>query len=226
MAPEPAPAAASEPTADATVVASAAAPAASTDQLASGIRRTGEAGRRVTVVGAASNIGTTSTAIALARALAEEGRVVLIDLALSTPNVSAISNEPGAPGIAELVRGVASFKHIITRDRFSRVHLVAAGHVPAEAGSILRSERLTIAVSALARTYDHVVIDAGALPHVALERFARLAPRAVLVAPGMADDVTKAARDRLIAAGFDDVTMFVDTPPRPDAGTGPHIAAA
>src|SRR6266545_4701962 len=183
MAPEPAPAAASEPTADATVVASAAAPAASTDQLASGIRRSGEAGRRVTVVGAASNIGTTSTAIALARALAEEGRVVLIDLALSTPNVSAISNEPGAPGIAELVRGVASFKHIITRDRFSRVHLVAAGHVPAEAGSILRSERLTIAVSALARTYDHVVIDAGALPHVALERFARLAPRAVLVAP-------------------------------------------
>ena len=102
----------------------------------------------------------------------------------------------------------------------------AAGHVPAEAGSILRSERLTIAVSALARTYDHVVIDAGALPHAALERFARLAPRAVLVAPGMADDVTKAARDRLIAAGFDDVTMFVDTPPRPDAGTGPHIAAA
>src|SRR2546430_33943 len=143
LVPEPAPAApaapaASEPTPDATVVASAAAPAASTDQLASGVRRTGEAGRRVTVVGAASNIGTTSTAIALARALAEEGRVVLIDLALGAPNVSAISNEPGAPGIAELVRGAASFKHIITRDRFSRVHLVAAGHVPAEAGSLLR----------------------------------------------------------------------------------------
>src|SRR5712691_5424471 len=124
---------------------------------------------------------------------------------------------PGAPGIAELVRGTASFRHIITRDRASRVHVIAAGRVPADTSAIVRSERLAIAMNALARTYDHVVVDAGALAQLPLERFARLAPHAVLVAPGMADDATRAARDRLMEAGFSDVTMFVDTPPRPDA---------
>ena len=93
--------------------------------LAQALRRIGEAGRRITVVGAARNVGTTYTALGLSRALAPQGaRVVLVDLALESPNFSIISTDPDAPGIAELVRGNASFGNIITRDKFSRVHLV------------------------------------------------------------------------------------------------------
>ena len=210
--------------------ASATPPAAagrSTDRLASGLRRSGETARRITVVGVTRNIGTTSTAIALARALSEEGRVVLVDLALGAPNISAISSDPSAPGIAELIRGVASFRHIITRDRFSRAHVVAAGRAPADINSAMTSERLAIGMNALARTYDHVVVDAGAMPQIPLERFARLAPHAVLVAPGMPENVVSAARERLSAVGFTDITTFVDTPPLPDSGTrGPRTAAA
>ena len=107
------------------------------------------------------------------------------------------------------------------------MHLIAAGRVPADTGSMLRSERLNIGINALARTYEHVVIDAGALPDVALERFARFAPHAVLVAPGLSDDAVQGARDRLIEAGFNDVTLFTDTPPRPDAtASGPDTEAA
>jgi succinoglycan biosynthesis transport protein ExoP len=196
-----------------------------TDRLASELRGRGEASRRITVIGAGRNIGTTSTAIALARALARDSRVLLIDLALGAPNIAAVSSDPGAPGIAELVRGTASFRHIITRDRASRVHLIAAGHVPADIGAILRSERLAIAMSALARTYEHVVVDAGALPQAALERFAKLAPQAVLVAPGVADEATKHAGEQLTASGFANVMLLVETPPRPDAAS-PKTAAA
>ncbi|MFL4985633.1 MAG: GumC family protein [Xanthobacteraceae bacterium] len=221
------PASAPSPASAAPSGAPAAPASGSTRRFASGLRRAGAAARCLTVVGAAHNLGTTSTAIALARALAREGRVVLIDLALSSPNLAAISTEPGAPGLAELVRGAASFRHIITRDRASRVHLIAAGRVPADTGSMLRSERLNIGINALARTYEHVVIDAGDLPDVALERFARFAPHAVLVAPGLSDDAVQGARDRLIAAGFNDVTLFTDTPPRPDAtASGPDTEAA
>jgi len=225
---EPAPpvsAARREPTA--TPVAAAAMPSDSIDQLASGFRRSGEAGRRLTIVGVTRNNGTTSAAVALARALAQDGRTVLVDLAVDAPNIAAISSEPGAPGIAELVRGAASFRHIITRDRATRLHVIAAGRIPADTGSVVRSERLAIGINALARTYDHVVIDAGALTDIAPERFARLAPHAVLVAPGIADAARQAARDRLIEAGFNDVTLFVGTPPRPDASaTGPSTEAA
>jgi uncharacterized protein involved in exopolysaccharide biosynthesis/Mrp family chromosome partitioning ATPase len=199
----------------------------STDRLASGLRRSGETGRRIAVVGVARNIGTTSTAIALARALAENGRVVLVDLAFGAPNLSAISNDPSAPGIAELVRGAASFRHIITRDRLSRIHVIAAGRTPADLNAVMTSERLAVGMNALAQTYDHVVIDAGALTQIPLERFAKLAPRAVLVAPGATEDAANAARERLAAAGFTEVTTFLDVPPLPDStASAPSTVAA
>jgi Mrp family chromosome partitioning ATPase len=199
----------------------------STDRLASGLRRSGETGRRIAVVGIARNIGTTSTAIALARALADNGRVVLVDLAFGAPNLSAISNDPSAPGIAELVRGAASFRHIITRDRLSRIHVIAAGRTPADLNTVMTSERLAVGMNALAQTYDHVVIDAGALTQIPLERFAKLAPRAVLVAPCATEDAANAARERLAAAGFTEVTTFLDVPPLPDStASAPSTVAA
>jgi hypothetical protein len=41
------------------------------------------------------------------------------------------------------------------------------------------------------------------------------------------DDIVEGARERLVAAGFSEVTLFTETPPRPDAtNTGPNIEAA
>lgn len=220
---------AAEPHGEAPAAVSTAAPSsphASIAEIANGLRRAGDAGRRITVVGMGRNMGVTSTAIALARALVDGGRVVLVDLALSAPNVAAISSDPGAPGLADLMRGTASFRHIITRDRYSRVHLVGAGRAPVDSAAILSSDRLGIAIDALARTYDHVVIDAGALPQMPVERFVRLAPRAVLVAGETPDVAAKAARDKLMQAGFVDVAIFVDKPPRPDEFGSQHTAAA
>ena len=133
----------------------------------------GETARRITVVGAARNVGTTITAITLARNLAREGRVVLVDLALGNPEVSVISSDPAAPGLAELIRGTASFGDIITLDRHSRVHVVMAGRAIADAEAVIASQRLSTTLNSrqLARSYDHLVIDAGALPDIDAERF-------------------------------------------------------
>ena len=87
----------------------------------------GEAGRRVAVVGAARDVGTTLTAIALARSLARDARVVLVNSHSASPNIDVISNDPAAPGIADLCARRGPFSDIITRDRFSRVQLVACG---------------------------------------------------------------------------------------------------
>jgi len=193
------------------------------EDLARALRQLGEAGRRITVVGAARNVGTTYTALGLARGLASQGgRVVLADLALGAPNLAVISTNPDAPGFAELVRGTATFGQIVTRDKFSRVHVVATGKIAGEGAAIVSSPRLVMALEALARTYDHVVIDAGAIPEITVEPLARIAPRAVLVATDLAHPSTQAARERLLAAGFTDVTLFLGAPrdaaqPRPAA---------
>jgi uncharacterized protein involved in exopolysaccharide biosynthesis/Mrp family chromosome partitioning ATPase len=180
----------------------------SVEQIASSLRQSGDAGRRVTVVGSMRNAGTTYAAISLARALAKETNVVLVDLAFGAPNLSVISTDPQAPGLAELIRGTASFGDIITRDQYSRVHLVATGNLGNDAAALAASPMLATVIEALVRSYDRVVIDAGSAPDVAVERFAQLAPRAVLVAADPAAPATRAARERLIAAGFADVTLL------------------
>jgi Mrp family chromosome partitioning ATPase len=183
-------------------------PAGTVDQVAHSLRQAGEAGRRVTVVGTMRNAGTTYAAITLARALAKDANVVLVDLAFGAPNLSVISTDPKAPGIAELVRGAASFGDIVTRDQFSRVHLVAAGNVGGDAAALAASPMLETVVEALARSYDHVVLDVGSAADVAVERFASLARRAVLVTGDPTNPATRAARERMTMAGFGDVTVL------------------
>jgi uncharacterized protein involved in exopolysaccharide biosynthesis/Mrp family chromosome partitioning ATPase len=183
-------------------------------ELARDIGGSAEAGRRVVVVGAQRHIGTTLTALALARELSRHARVVLVDLAFSHPNLAAVAIDPSAPGIADLVRGGASFGAIITRDRDSRVHIVPAGRGGPDNAAILASERIGVALDALARTYDHVVIDAGTTSDPLPEPLLRGASRAVLVVSGVPHEAAVAARDRLHVAGFADVAMLDASPAR------------
>lgn len=180
----------------------------SVEQIAHSLRRAGEAGRRVAVVGALRNVGTTYAAISLARALAKDANVVLVDLAFGSPNLSVLSTDPNAPGIAELIRGTASFGDIITRDQYTNVHLVAAGAIGNEAAALAASPMLATVIEALVQSYNYVVIDAGSAAEPAVERFAYLAQRAVLVAADPANPVARTARDRLVLAGFADVTLL------------------
>ena len=79
------------------------------------------------------------------------------------------------------MRGTASFGDIITRDSVSRLHLVAAGQVGNDAEGIFVSQMLWAAIGALAQSYDHLVIDAGAQSETALPPIARWRRWAVLV---------------------------------------------
>jgi MinD-like ATPase involved in chromosome partitioning or flagellar assembly len=187
-------------------------PAGSVEQIAHSLRQAGDAGRRVSVIGAARNAGTTYAAISLARALAKEANVVLVDLAFGAPNLSVISTDPNAPGLAELIRGAASFGDIITKDQYSSLHLVATGNVGNDAAALAASPMLATVIEALARSYDHVVIDAGSAADMPVEQFAPLAARAVLVAADAASPATRAARDRMMAVGFGEVTLLAGAP--------------
>jgi succinoglycan biosynthesis transport protein ExoP len=197
--------------------------AADIADLARDIAASPDAGRRVVVVGAQRHIGTTLTALALARDLARDARVVIVDLAFAHPNLAAVAIDPGAPGIADLVRGGASFGAIITRDRDSRAHIVPAGRGGPDNAAILASDRIGVALDALGRTYDHVIIDAGTASEPLPEPLLRGSPRAVLVVTGVPHEAALAARDRLHVAGFGEIAMVGAAPP---AIAAPEHAAA
>jgi exopolysaccharide transport family protein len=195
------------------------------DDMAQGLREAGDTGKRIAVIGAARGVGTTTTAVALARVLAQNARVILVDLSLERPHLATITSDPRAPGVADLVRGTASFGQIITRDRSSRLQVVAAGRPGTDANAIYMSERLPIAIDALSRTYDHVVIDAGAAPHIPAERIARFAPCGVLVTNGLSAANADVVRNHLAKAGFTDIAMFAGSAPAIDAESKRGVAA-
>jgi uncharacterized protein involved in exopolysaccharide biosynthesis/Mrp family chromosome partitioning ATPase len=163
---------------------------------------------RVAVIGARPGVDTTPVAVLLARTLAGKGKVVVLDLAPGGRGLSALGADPSGPGVGELVAGSASFGEIIARDRHSGTHFIAAGQSSADVASMVQSPRLVITVEALARSYDHVVINAGTLPDLPLEAIAALAPQAVLVADAADDPIGAAAQEHLLAAGFSAVNML------------------
>jgi uncharacterized protein involved in exopolysaccharide biosynthesis/Mrp family chromosome partitioning ATPase len=179
------------------------------DQIIGWTRQSGAAGRRVAVAGSDRNVGTTYAAITLARALAQQSSVALIDLAFSAPNLSVLSTDPNAPGIAELLRGTASFGEVITRDQFSSVHVVATGDAAGEGAALASAPMLPAIVDALLQSYDFVIIDAGAIAETAPEHIAALAGCAVLVTGDVAGAGARNARERMAAAGFGEVAVLV-----------------
>ena len=186
------------------------------EELAVALRDAGKAAHKVTVLGTASSEGITLTALTLARLLARDARVVVVDLAASSPIMAEVSVDPNAPGLAELMQGEASFSQVITRDRLSRVQIVNAGR-PGFDRTLLQSPRLTLAIDALLRVYDHMLLDAGTASDLPAELLTAGA-RAVVVAEGsMKEDARVLICEQLKAVGFSDVAIL-SKPAQPSSG--------
>jgi polysaccharide biosynthesis transport protein len=196
------------------------------ERLAEDLLDAGAAARKITVLGTASNESIALTALTIARLIARDAKVVVVDLVAASSTISAVSADPGAPGLAELMLGEASFGQIITKDRLSRVHLVNSGR-PGSDPALLQLPRLGLAIDALLRVYDHVVLDAGTafdLPAVLLAAQARAV---VVPDAAMAADARISMCDQLRAVGFSEVTMLSGPAQPLDAvDHGPTVVAA
>jgi len=196
------------------------------EDLARELAAAGDAARRVAVMATRSDHDTAPVAMTLARTLGNKAKVVLIDLAQGEPARVAVAADPPARGIGELVAGAASFGQIITRDRSSCIHVVGAGQAAPDLETTLRAARFVVALEALARSYDHVVIDARAPSNAAAERLAQLAPRAVLIADALDERLTALAQARLLSRGFAAVNVLPSAPAAPQSNaTGTRAAA-
>ena len=197
------------------------------ERLADDVHKAGDAARKVTILGTAANESITLTALTLARLLARDSRVVVVGLSASSSAISAASVDPDAPGFAELMLGETSFSHVITRDRSSRVHLVSAGR-PGSDRALLQSPRLALAIDALLRVYDHVLLDAGTASDLPAELLTAQARAVVVPDPSMTADARTSMCDQLRAAGcFTGLTMLSEPVQPSDAvEPGPRVVAA
>lgn len=196
------------------------------EHLADDLRSAGEAARKITILGTASSESITLTVLTLARRMARDSRIVVVELSASSPVMSEVAIDPGAPGLAELMQGETSFSQIITKDRLSRVHLVSAGR-PGFDRALLQSPRLTLAIDALGRVYDHVLLDAAAASDLPAELLTEQSRAVVVPDASMSADARTQMCEQLRALGFSEVTML-NKPARPSDAVepGPRVVAA
>ncbi|UFS78300.1 exopolysaccharide transport family protein [Tardiphaga sp. 37S4] len=196
------------------------------EQLAQEFRAAGKSARKITILGTGHNDNIALTALTLSRILSRDAKVVLVDLASSSPTLEAVSNDPRAPGLAELMLGEASFGQVITKDRMSGLHMVAAGRAGADR-SLLQSPRLTMALDALLRVYDHVLLDAGTAADLPAGLLTDQARAVVVPEVTMSMDARELMAEQLKAVGFADVKMLRSPPPANDpVGPGGRVFAA
>ena len=196
------------------------------EQLAENLRDAGEAARKVTILGTAPSESITLTTLTLARLIARNAKVVVVDLWASSPRIPTASVDPAAPGLAELMLGEASFSQVITKDRLSRVHLVSAGR-PGSDRALLQSPRLKLAIDALLRVYDHVLLDAGTASDLSAELLTAQARAVVVPDASMTAEARTRMCDQLGAVGFKEVTMLSKPSQPADAvELGPQVVAA
>ena len=185
-------------------------PVSAIEEFAHNLHHVGVAGSQMAFFAAAPDLDVSGAVVRFARALAQggqhEARVALVALGADDATIRYISSDPSAPGLAELAAGHASFGDIITKDRASGLNLIVSG---ADRGTLLAAPGIGRTFAALAHAYPHLVIDAGLLGGSDMQAIARIAPHAVLLVETLSGRAAVTARDALLAAGFDNVTVLV-----------------
>jgi polysaccharide biosynthesis transport protein len=204
-------------------------PVSAIDEFAHNLHAAGVEHSQIAFFATEPELDTGWVAVKFARALARDARAVLVALGAGDHAIHEISNDPAAPGLAELASGAVSFGDIITRDIASNLNLIASGRGGSR-NALLAAPGIIHNFSPLAKAYPHVVVDAGVLGGRDRAReaqaVARIATHAMLLVETLDAPSTMQARDLLLDSGFDNVTIVIAGRPGEMGKIIPPVPAA
>jgi Mrp family chromosome partitioning ATPase len=157
----------------------------------------------VLFIGCGDERSSFDASIALARALAQRGRTIIVgaDAEDESYDRLVVAAGEGRPaGLSDLAARETTFADAIHRDTGSRLHVMPSG--AAEEGV---DQEAPWVLEALARAYDFVVFATRSY-----ERALSLSPSFDMILVGGNDDVAEAVRDELEEAGVEDVVLLED----------------
>ncbi len=125
-------------------------------------RSAGQAGFRTMIAPESRSLDCTQEAIALARALSDADRqVLLVDWSFEGTGFSAELGVASVPGMNDLLTGAASFEDVITRVPGNDAHYLACGAELTDASVCADADRLNLVLDALDEAYEHIVVSAN-----------------------------------------------------------------
>ncbi len=104
--------------------------------------------------------GKTTTALNLSVSLAQTGRsAVLVELDLRRGSASRILKPDGTRGMSGYLSGQCDLAEVIEQTEVPNLYFMPAGSPPPNPAELVGSPRMELALEALARSFDYVVVD-------------------------------------------------------------------
>jgi polysaccharide biosynthesis transport protein len=161
----------------------------------------------VVAVGAGSLASSAST-VALARAIAQAGkRVVMLDLVPVDTGVNILSGLPAGPGLVELLAGKTDFTTVVARDPISLAHVMRYGLDHSDGAAQSLHAKIDQVLSTLDNIYDIILINAGELSSTA-QVLAGKVQGALLLAPPSRQREVSSAVEALKDSGLEAVEFI------------------
>lgn len=116
--------------------------------------------RSLLITSALSGEGKTTSALSLARNVAQLGkRVLLVDGDLRNPSLHKLTGLPGERGLSNLLSNAAVFDAVVKETRDAGLSVILAGPLPPNPAELLAGPPLEAMLAAAYERFDHVIID-------------------------------------------------------------------
>lgn len=116
--------------------------------------------RSLLITSASAGEGKSTTALALARNLAQVGkRVLLVDGDLRNPSLHKALGLKGEVGLSNLLSGASTLANAVLRTNDERLHVMLAGPLPPNPAELLSGSKFISMLTVAAEHYDQVIID-------------------------------------------------------------------
>ncbi|QIL20501.1 polysaccharide biosynthesis tyrosine autokinase [Thermomonas sp. HDW16] len=104
--------------------------------------------------------GKSTTALALARNLAQQGRrVLLVDGDLRNPSLHKSMGIKAELGLSNLLAGACSFSQAVLPSGEERLEIILSGPLPPNPAELLSGSKLISLLAVGAERYDHIIVD-------------------------------------------------------------------
>lgn len=120
----------------------------------------GKGCKRISITSAAAGEGKSITLLNLAISVAEAGhKVLLIDADLRRPAQARLLMEKAAPGLSNILAGLATVEEAIRPDLYPNLDVMFSGDVPPNPSELLGSDKMRELIEDMSEKYDYILVD-------------------------------------------------------------------
>lgn len=124
--------------------------------------------KKICITSGAMGEGKSITVLNLAISFAEDGKkVLLIDGDMRRPALARLLVEKAAPGLSNVLAGLADVNQAIREDIYPNLDLLFSGDIPPNPSELLGSEGMNKMLEALSEKYDYILVDTPPINMVA-----------------------------------------------------------